>query len=633
MKNWLLPLVLPWLLSGCLLQGFGLPDSYQPQHSGAAEPVASGATFVRPADREGEPVTFLRFQRTNPNRYVLEAFVDDPDEAMLVIQRVAFIPLAEGWHAMYWSIPDERIRKHGYSLVRFRDGRLETLDPASQFERVAQLAKLASLNPQRTITGDIDLAASSEGKLIEFLRAVVSTPNPTLRAFSSAASVPRALETTGYRALVAQVSRLPDSSDKVFMSEVEGWFRVLERAGQGLGAYGLARLYGNGWGVSQMGGLAREYADKAIARGYPEAHQILGATLFYGIGVPRDPARAIPHFQRAAEADVPASYFALGTAYRYGEGVAKDRGQARAWFEKAVKAGRWDANAELAAILLEDRTDASTARAVELIEQGVAENQARSFYMRAKIHMQGSLGKVDWKKAFADYLRAAELGHPQAQYVVGGMLLDGMGTRQDTVHGRYWLRRAADAGVADAQRWLKESGLPNWAAIPRVAYWSKERYAGEDKDYGESPRSTPVASGFGSGGTPLRVPGARTVSTHEVMWLLKTQPAPVVIDVYSDKESLPGALNLKGFGRYRSEKGRIQQTRAVLDPLTSGDRNRPLILLCVSARCWHSYNAALYALEAGYSDVLWYRGGLLSWKVAKQETAVPREIVWKQGMP
>ena len=31
---------------------------------------------------------------------------------------------------------------------------------------------------------------------------------------------------------------------------------------------------------------------------------------------------------------------------------------------------------------------------------------------------------------------------------------------------------------------------------------------------------------------------------------------------------------------------------------------------CEGAQCWESYNAALRALDLGYSNVLWYRGGL-----------------------
>jgi rhodanese-related sulfurtransferase len=38
----------------------------------------------------------------------------------------------------------------------------------------------------------------------------------------------------------------------------------------------------------------------------------------------------------------------------------------------------------------------------------------------------------------------------------------------------------------------------------------------------------------------------------------------------------------------------------------------------VGSKCWLSYNACLHAIEAGYKDVIWYRGGTDAWDEAKQ---------------
>ena len=50
-----------------------------------------------------------------------------------------------------------------------------------------------------------------------------------------------------------------------------------------------------------------------------------------------------------------------------------------------------------------------------------------------------------------------------------------------------------------------------------------------------------------------------------------------------------------------------------LERLTAGDKGRPLIFYCLSSMCWHSYNASLRAMEEGYTQVMWYRGGLEAW--------------------
>src|SRR5262249_16667725 len=45
-------------------------------------------------------------------------------------------------------------------------------------------------------------------------------------------------------------------------------------------------------------------------------------------------------------------------------------------------------------------------------------------------------------------------------------------------------------------------------------------------------------------------------------------------------------------------------------------RDTPLVFFCHSSKCWLSYNAALRAIGAGYTNVLWYRGGIAAWKAA-----------------
>jgi hypothetical protein len=42
-----------------------------------------------------------------------------------------------------------------------------------------------------------------------------------------------------------------------------------------------------------------------------------------------------------------------------------------------------------------------------------------------------------------------------------------------------------------------------------------------------------------------------------------------------------------------------------------------------------SYNAALRAINAGYTNVLWYRGGIEAWKMA----GLPTQAVQQQGYP
>jgi tetratricopeptide (TPR) repeat protein len=56
-----------------------------------------------------------------------------------------------------------------------------------------------------------------------------------------------------------------------------------------------------------------------------------------------------------------------------------------------------------------------------------------------------------------------------------------------------------------------------------------------------------------------------------------------------------------------------------LAELTRGDRDMPLVFFCEGVKSWQSYNAALRALDLGYTQVYWYRGGISAWDSAHQE--------------
>jgi PQQ-dependent catabolism-associated CXXCW motif protein len=106
------------------------------------------------------------------------------------------------------------------------------------------------------------------------------------------------------------------------------------------------------------------------------------------------------------------------------------------------------------------------------------------------------------------------------------------------------------------------------------------------------------------------------ITTGALVALLANQQArPIILDVLGGPEIIPGALaaspaaqpgtfsdeTQRGFGQF------LQQQ-------TQGSMETPLVLYCLSNQCWMSYNAALRAINLGYRNVLWYRGGVEAWK-------------------
>jgi PQQ-dependent catabolism-associated CXXCW motif protein len=172
---------------------------------------------------------------------------------------------------------------------------------------------------------------------------------------------------------------------------------------------------------------------------------------------------------------------------------------------------------------------------------------------------------------------------------------------------------------------LKRRRVANAAPPPAPALG--DSYADELSDFGVSSQDE-LKTNVGSP-TPLSIPNGRRVTTSEVSRLLDTEA--IIIDVLRDNSgrhiTLPGAVYIPGAGDGGNFRDRTQRKLApVLAQLTFRNADRPLVFLCEGARCWESYNAALRAMHLGYRNVMWYRGGLNSWRSADQKMQPPAEV-------
>jgi rhodanese-related sulfurtransferase len=156
------------------------------------------------------------------------------------------------------------------------------------------------------------------------------------------------------------------------------------------------------------------------------------------------------------------------------------------------------------------------------------------------------------------------------------------------------------------------------AAMPMLS--PGQTFADETKDFGVSPTKFRKGPPYDVG-TPMQAPGVRTVTTVELREMMAGAPAPILIDANGSAEMIESANGMgSGIGEQRVfSKDRDGFTKA-MERLTGGDRGRMVVFYCRGSSCWHSYNASLYALEAGYSNVVWYRGGIDAWRAAGGKT-------------
>jgi PQQ-dependent catabolism-associated CXXCW motif protein len=160
------------------------------------------------------------------------------------------------------------------------------------------------------------------------------------------------------------------------------------------------------------------------------------------------------------------------------------------------------------------------------------------------------------------------------------------------------------------------------AAIEQAAFemlkraaLSQNYYADEERDAGVAPtrafRTREVHAP-----TPRTVPDAKTISTRELVEMLKTSK-PLLVNVLDWKEgafAIPGTLWVQGLGKQlgTKETAALQSLLAEVAP----DKKTPVALYCLSWECWMSYNASLTMQQLGYTNVYWYRGGVFSWNLA-----------------
>lgn len=154
-----------------------------------------------------------------------------------------------------------------------------------------------------------------------------------------------------------------------------------------------------------------------------------------------------------------------------------------------------------------------------------------------------------------------------------------------------------------------QSGQPgrNAPSLDALMAWERQ-------DMGVPPKAQ-LHDGEMHGPTPNQIPGGQVITTKGLMPLLRAQNVPVrVFDVLGTRVSLPGAIPAV----WASQPGRFDdatQARVaeMLRSVTGGRKEVALVFYCGGPQCWMSYNAALRAIQLGYPNVMWYRGGLEAW--------------------
>ncbi|MFN0025136.1 MAG: rhodanese-like domain-containing protein [Parvularculaceae bacterium] len=152
----------------------------------------------------------------------------------------------------------------------------------------------------------------------------------------------------------------------------------------------------------------------------------------------------------------------------------------------------------------------------------------------------------------------------------------------------------------------------------------------ERQDYGV-PATKQLHNGAMHGPTPASIPGGQLITTKGLASLVQGKQAPFMLfDVLGGPQTLPGAIPAVVLAQPGSFNDQVsQQFGQNLQQATGGRKDTALVFYCLSTQCWMSYNAALRAINLGYTNVLWYRGGLEAW----QQAGLPVQQAQQFGPP
>jgi rhodanese-related sulfurtransferase len=118
--------------------------------------------------------------------------------------------------------------------------------------------------------------------------------------------------------------------------------------------------------------------------------------------------------------------------------------------------------------------------------------------------------------------------------------------------------------------------------------------------------------------TPTSLPGAKIISAAEARMLIaKGMPVYDVRDPEEfERAHVPGALSVPYKESSAKEVGfDASDDQFALNKLPK-DKNAPFMMYCDGTICWKSYKSATMAIQAGWKNVHWFRGGFPEWKEA-----------------
>jgi TPR repeat protein len=244
------------------------------------------------------------------------------------------------------------------------------------------------------------------------------------------------------------VARDPKTSAKLYELAAERGHRSAQLR------WGLALMEGTDIDQDLVAG--ESWLRRAALAGDPEAATLIGNFYVRNGPLPPNYTEAANWYRRAAEAGHQVAARALGSLYLTGAGVPQDDQAAVQWLRVAAEAGDPSSVVDLANLVLGGAGNPDDpAKIARWFAQSAASGDLVSAF-NLSICLTKGVGVEQNRDEAALWLRRAAEGVPEAQYVYGRMLADGLDLAPNLEEARLWFTRAAKAELPDAQAALGE---------------------------------------------------------------------------------------------------------------------------------------------------------------------------------
>lgn len=218
-------------------------------------------------------------------------------------------------------------------------------------------------------------------------------------------------------------------------SQEEGlkWLKASAENNFAEAQFALSLLYLNGSYVIPNEEEAFKWALKAAEADNLMAKFTLATFYLQGTGTAVNAPLGVEWHKKAAVLGLAESQFILSALYENGIGVEKDMDQSLAWIKQAAINNNAEAAQKLNSLGISINLD--------------PEIESNRIVERAEI----ALYKEDFQAAYSEYLQAANMENPLAQYQIGYFHLMGMSVAINFTEAHKWFLMAAKNGDALAQ--------------------------------------------------------------------------------------------------------------------------------------------------------------------------------------